>query len=184
VPVSPVWCGSSILCPLPIHSTQRVSPATWRPAQRPRTFTDRNVPTGDNVDVVNWSIIEVTCAIICGSLPTLRPLFRSVPGLVTSLKSRDGTKTSASAGARHNDQLSSTSKPLKDLQHQFSAGEGPFEKLQNVPVSKGSAWREAGSMHSMRTGEARSPGSLNSQLEYELQQWTTEDKEQKVRAAL
>ncbi|KAG7047236.1 integral membrane protein [Colletotrichum scovillei] len=32
--------------------------------------------TWDNVDVINWSLVEVSCAILCASLPALRPLLR------------------------------------------------------------------------------------------------------------
>jgi hypothetical protein len=45
--------------------------------------------SGDNVDIVIWSIIEVTCAIICGSLPTLRPLLQKVPGLISSARASE-----------------------------------------------------------------------------------------------
>ncbi|KAH7304442.1 hypothetical protein B0I35DRAFT_329575, partial [Stachybotrys elegans] len=48
------------------------------------SFANSLDSTWDSVDVVNWSIIEVACAIICASLPTLRPLLRRVPGLLTS----------------------------------------------------------------------------------------------------
>ncbi|CAI4214272.1 unnamed protein product, partial [Parascedosporium putredinis] len=51
------------------------------------TFANSLDATWDNVDIVIWSIIEVTCAIICGSLPTLRPLLQKVPGFLTSMKS-------------------------------------------------------------------------------------------------
>ncbi|EGY13935.1 uncharacterized protein VDAG_00617 [Verticillium dahliae VdLs.17] len=48
------------------------------------SFANSSDPTWENVDIVIWSIIEVTCAIICGSLPTLRPLLQKVPGLLSS----------------------------------------------------------------------------------------------------
>jgi len=122
------------------------------------TFANTLDATWDNVDPVNWSIIEVACAIICGSLPTLRPLFRKVPGLLTSLKPRDGSKTLSTP--RHTDQPPIP--PPKDTQ--LSPAVGPFEKLKNPSRFEASTW--------------------NSRVEYELQEWTTEEKGQKVRAAV
>lgn len=64
------------------------------------TFANSMDATWDNVDIVIWSIIEVTCAIICGSLPTLRPLLQKVPGLLSSARQSEyfgGGGTNASA---------------------------------------------------------------------------------------
>ncbi|KAI8308507.1 hypothetical protein K4K61_002525 [Colletotrichum sp. SAR11_59] len=47
--------------------------------------------TWDNVDIVVWSIIEEFCAILCASLPALRPLLQKVPRLFTT--NRATTKT-------------------------------------------------------------------------------------------
>ncbi|KAI9147983.1 Satratoxin biosynthesis SC7 cluster protein [Paramyrothecium foliicola] len=65
-------------------------------------FANTMDATWDNVDIVIWSIIEVTCAIICGSLPTLRPLLQKVPGLLTSAKHSDyiGGGVSAASGTQ------------------------------------------------------------------------------------
>ncbi|KAG9252570.1 uncharacterized protein F5Z01DRAFT_690857 [Emericellopsis atlantica] len=142
------------------------------------TFADSLDATWDNVDPVNWSVIEVACAIICGSLPTLRPLFRKVPGLLTSLKSRDGAKTLSTP--RHADQPPSI--PPKDAQLYPSAG--PFEKLQNPSRFEGATWRVTSAPRSGQGNETMSSPSVNSRLEYELQEWTTEEKGQKVRAAV
>ncbi|KAK1958654.1 hypothetical protein LY78DRAFT_559779, partial [Colletotrichum sublineola] len=40
----------------------------------------------DNVDAVKWSITEISCALICGSLPALQPVFRKVTGLLTTIR--------------------------------------------------------------------------------------------------
>ncbi|KDN68447.1 putative integral membrane protein [Colletotrichum sublineola] len=42
--------------------------------------------TWDNVDAVKWSITEISCALICGSLPALQPVFRKVTGLLTTIR--------------------------------------------------------------------------------------------------
>lgn len=41
---------------------------------------------GDNVDVVTWSMAEISCALMCGSLPALRPLLKKIPGLLTTIR--------------------------------------------------------------------------------------------------
>lgn len=133
---------------------------------------------GDNVDVANWSIIEVACAIICGSLPTLRPLFRKVPGLLTSLKSREGTKNLSSSRL----QEQPPSRPCKDSQ--LSPVAGPFEKMEDYSRFNGSTWKEASGPRLGQIKETISSQSVNSQLEYELRQWTTEGKEQRIRVAV
>ncbi|KAF6841850.1 integral membrane protein [Colletotrichum musicola] len=57
--------------------------------------------TWDNVDVVLWSSIEVNLAIVCGSLPALRPLFKRIPALLSTAMStaRSGTGTNRRPGA-------------------------------------------------------------------------------------
>ncbi|KAK2036520.1 hypothetical protein LZ31DRAFT_615374 [Colletotrichum somersetense] len=42
--------------------------------------------TWDNVDAVKWSITEISCALMCGSLPALRPVFKKIPGLFSTLR--------------------------------------------------------------------------------------------------
>ncbi|GKT97107.1 integral membrane protein [Colletotrichum tofieldiae] len=54
--------------------------------------------TWDNVDIVIWSIIEEFCAILCASLPALRPLLQKVPQLFTTGKGT--TKTLSTAQSR------------------------------------------------------------------------------------
>ena len=49
-----------------------------------------DVRKGDNVSVVIWSMIELSCALICASLPALRALLQKVPGFLSS-----GRKTTA-----------------------------------------------------------------------------------------
>ncbi|KAK0386812.1 hypothetical protein NLU13_6648 [Sarocladium strictum] len=142
------------------------------------TFANSLDSTWDNVDVANWSIIEVACAIICGSLPTLRPLFRKVPGLLTSLKSREGTKNLSSSRL----QEQPPSRPCKDSQ--LSPVAGPFEKMEDYSRFNGSTWKEASGPRLGQIKETISSQSVNSQLEYELRQWTTEGKEQRIRVAV
>ncbi|OLN85391.1 hypothetical protein CCHL11_07980 [Colletotrichum chlorophyti] len=43
--------------------------------------------TWDNVDIVIWSLAESFCAILCASLPALRPLLQKVPRLFTTERS-------------------------------------------------------------------------------------------------
>ncbi|KAK1975009.1 hypothetical protein LZ30DRAFT_606732 [Colletotrichum cereale] len=47
--------------------------------------------TWTNVDVVAWTIAEVSCALMCGSLPSLRPVFMKIPGILTTLRGSRAT---------------------------------------------------------------------------------------------
>ncbi|KAH6985164.1 hypothetical protein EDB80DRAFT_624712 [Ilyonectria destructans] len=46
------------------------------PTLRDAVFTED--PTWDNTDAAWWSVVELTCGILCASLPTLRPLLAKV----------------------------------------------------------------------------------------------------------
>ncbi|KEY74468.1 hypothetical protein S7711_04504 [Stachybotrys chartarum IBT 7711] len=48
-------------------------------------FANTLDPPWDNVDLVIWSVIELSCALICASLPTLRPLLRKIPEALSSV---------------------------------------------------------------------------------------------------
>ncbi|KAJ0161784.1 hypothetical protein CTA2_5613 [Colletotrichum tanaceti] len=50
-------------------------------------FVESYDTTWDNVDVVTWSMAEISSAMMCGSLPALRPLIKKIPGLLTTLRS-------------------------------------------------------------------------------------------------
>ncbi|OHE97213.1 integral membrane protein [Colletotrichum orchidophilum] len=56
--------------------------------------------TWDNVDVVIWSSVELNLAIICGSLPALKPIFRKMSIVFTTIKStvRSGSHRKKSHG--------------------------------------------------------------------------------------
>ncbi|KZL73000.1 integral membrane protein [Colletotrichum tofieldiae] len=55
-------------------------------------FVDPYDMTWDRVDLVTWSVAEISCALLCGSLPALRPLFKKIPNLVAIIR---GTHPSA-----------------------------------------------------------------------------------------
>ncbi|KAF4775595.1 hypothetical protein HER10_EVM0012338 [Colletotrichum scovillei] len=40
------------------------------------SFANTFDPTWDNTDIISWSSVEVNVAIVCGSLPLLRPVFK------------------------------------------------------------------------------------------------------------
>ncbi|KAK6213539.1 integral membrane protein [Colletotrichum tabaci] len=54
-------------------------------------FVESYDTTWDNVDIVTWSMAEISCALMCGSLPALRPLFKKIPGLLTTIRSTHHT---------------------------------------------------------------------------------------------
>ncbi|KAF6823977.1 integral membrane protein [Colletotrichum plurivorum] len=47
--------------------------------------------TWDNVDIIVWSLVEVFCAILCASLPALRPLLQTLRGRMTTKDSSSGS---------------------------------------------------------------------------------------------
>ncbi|WQF86326.1 Putative extracellular membrane protein, CFEM [Colletotrichum destructivum] len=68
---------------------------------------------GDNVDIVVWSIIEEMCAIICGSLPPLRPWFAPfIPSIRVTWKSTKFSKNNSrsTSNTARNSTLRSASK--------------------------------------------------------------------------
>ncbi|GJD00994.1 integral membrane protein [Colletotrichum higginsianum] len=68
---------------------------------------------GDNVDIVVWSIIEEMCAIICGSLPPLRPWFSPfIPSIRVTWKSTKFSKNNSrsTSNTARNSTLRSASK--------------------------------------------------------------------------
>ena len=79
-----------------------------------RTAAVTEDPTWDNTDAACWSIVEISCAILCGSLPTLRPLLgKLVPGLASTSRPtehqmygtcRNGNTPAASAVRSHGDE--------------------------------------------------------------------------------
>ena len=77
------------------------------------------------MDIIIWSIIEVTCAIICGSLPTLRPLLQKVPHLLTSVKASEYGRGTSNTASGANDQNS------RARSHIFAPG--AFRKLGKAP---------------------------------------------------
>ncbi|KAK2027147.1 hypothetical protein LX32DRAFT_621229 [Colletotrichum zoysiae] len=62
--------------------------------------------TWDNVDAVKWSITEISCALICGSLPALRPVFKKIPGLFSTLRGSRATVEMKGPAGRSSGHLS------------------------------------------------------------------------------
>ncbi|KAF9872490.1 integral membrane protein [Colletotrichum karsti] len=62
------------------------------------TFSSTFDTTWDNVDIVIWSIIEEFCAILCASLPALRPLLQKVPRIFSTRRAT--TKTLSTSPSR------------------------------------------------------------------------------------
>lgn len=113
--------------------------------------------TWDNVDVINWSLVEVSCAILCASLPALRPLLRF-------LASRKPKKTTDAT-------------PFEDYQPTYrrdkfsKISDDPSTELSLSPVDTGlddiarefEMWNRGssskGSVHSVTTDRPGSPTS-------------------------
>ncbi|KAG7416557.1 Satratoxin biosynthesis SC1 cluster protein 4 [Fusarium oxysporum f. sp. raphani] len=79
----------------------------------------------DNVYVVIWSIIELSCALICASLPALRPLLQMIPGVLSSTKTSTFKGPSSRSGPGHRGSL-----PPR------SASARAFKELPDLPVER------------------------------------------------
>ncbi|ELQ34429.1 hypothetical protein OOU_Y34scaffold00766g8 [Pyricularia oryzae Y34] len=62
----------------------------------------------ENVDVLIWSIMEVSVAVVCACLPALRPLFLKVPGFFTSNGSKGGSSSGVATPAKNNSSNNNT----------------------------------------------------------------------------
>ncbi|KAK1594250.1 uncharacterized protein LY79DRAFT_589400 [Colletotrichum navitas] len=43
---------------------------------------------GERVNLVNWSVAEISSALLCGSLPALRPLFMKIPAFLAMMRGK------------------------------------------------------------------------------------------------
>ncbi|KAL2874825.1 hypothetical protein SGCOL_009944 [Colletotrichum sp. CLE4] len=64
------------------------------------TFAHSFDPTWDYVDVVDWSSLELNAAVMCGSLPALRPLFIKARTLVSAIKLSSGSGGNTSTSGK------------------------------------------------------------------------------------
>ncbi|OHW93755.1 CFEM domain-containing protein [Colletotrichum incanum] len=95
------------------------------------SFADSVDPTWENVMAVIWSAVELNLAIICGSLPALRPLLKKIPVSLTTAKST----TRKGASNRRSHVQSATPNIKSQASHDFSAQSSP----QNTPQKSGVA---------------------------------------------
>ncbi|KAM0285966.1 hypothetical protein ACHAQH_001154 [Verticillium albo-atrum] len=125
------------------------------------SFANSVDSTWDNVDIVIWSILEVTCAIICGSLPTLRPLLQKVPGLLTS-----GHTSSSLYGGPFSNTAGTNDKGSKHRSAHLVPGE--FSKLPDNHWAPGrsDAAAEHGPRGAAHVGASRDSVSLD---EFEME---------------
>ncbi|KAK1633205.1 hypothetical protein BDP81DRAFT_326760 [Colletotrichum phormii] len=113
--------------------------------------------TWDNVDVINWSLVEVSCAILCASLPALRPLLRFLASKKPK-KTTDATPFDEYQPTCRMDKFSKTS-------------DDPSTELSLSPVDTGlddiarefQMWKRGSSskdsIHSVTTNRSRNPTS-------------------------
>ncbi|RSL57749.1 hypothetical protein CEP54_008131 [Fusarium duplospermum] len=81
--------------------------------------------TWDNVYIVIWSIIKLSCALICASLPALRPLLQMIPGVLSSTKASTYKGPSSRSGPGHQGSLQPR-----------SASARAFKELPDLPVER------------------------------------------------
>ncbi|OHE92570.1 integral membrane protein [Colletotrichum orchidophilum] len=136
--------------------------------------------TWDNVDVVNWSMAEISCALMCGSLPALRPLLKKIPGFLTTIRSTRPTievKDTLNRGSRlpsfgdkesvvptqdskprHLSVSSPDSSPSDDsfmikihIAEQLDPRMKPLPPAPLQPLSYQPPWRDSGTLQTPRT---------------------------------
>jgi hypothetical protein len=104
-------------------------------------------PLDDNVDIVVWSLIELLCTVICGSLPALRPyLGRLIPRITMTWHSTAKGSKSSSRPAGNLTGRSSTSYSTTTYDYDQNKGtsyvmspitprgpSAPWEELPDIP---------------------------------------------------
>lgn len=91
---------------------------------------DLIIQLGDYVNVIIWSVIELSCALACASLPALWPLVKKIPGILSTVrgsKPRDTTDFS--------NRESHVKSDVKVLSRPQNRG---FEQLSDLPTKHAS----------------------------------------------
>ncbi|KAK1975493.1 integral membrane protein [Colletotrichum cereale] len=114
-------------------------------------FADSYDSTYEQVSTVTWSAVELNLAIICGSLPSLRPLFKKVPVLLSTAKSaarkgasnRQSRERSVTANVKyqvshynsvHSSPASTPHKP--ELPRDFGSASTAYDKHSHVALEE------------------------------------------------
>ncbi|OHE91054.1 hypothetical protein CORC01_13642 [Colletotrichum orchidophilum] len=106
--------------------------------------------TWDNVDVINWSLVEVSCAILCGSLPALRPLFRSLASKKPK-KTTDATHFEGYQPRYRGDRFSKISNSEPSTELSLSAVDTDLQDIAREFVRWNSESFSEGNFHSVTT---------------------------------
>ncbi|KZL74681.1 integral membrane protein [Colletotrichum tofieldiae] len=85
------------------------------------SFADSVDPTWENIMAIIWSAVELNLAIICGSLPALRPLLKQIPVFLITAKS---AARKSGSGRRSHGQ-SATANIKSHALHDFSTQSSP-----------------------------------------------------------
>ncbi|KAF7520463.1 hypothetical protein G7054_g12746 [Neopestalotiopsis clavispora] len=85
--------------------------------------------TFDNVDAIVWSTIELTCIIVCGSLPPLRPWFGKLIPSINTIKSI------SKAGARSRSKSNPSNPRSGNMTDQSQSRTYPEDKEMRSPSS-------------------------------------------------
>ncbi|TQN69557.1 Satratoxin biosynthesis SC1 cluster protein 4, partial [Colletotrichum shisoi] len=102
------------------------------------TFVHSFDVTWDNVNLVVWSSIELNLAIVCGSLPALRSLFKKIPALLKTVRlSAGGGEKSRADRRRQSATVIATSDASDNSNGQSPKGSTP--RRAGMPRPFGSA---------------------------------------------
>ncbi|KAF3020141.1 hypothetical protein E8E14_008559 [Neopestalotiopsis sp. 37M] len=76
--------------------------------------------TWNNVDVTVWSLIEILCTIVCGSIPAMKPLLaRAVPSVNLSVSWQKNSKGSSHQYAKASQPSTGTSQSSQSHNHSY-----------------------------------------------------------------
>lgn len=119
---------------------------------------------GDNVEVVIWSSVELNLAILCGSLPALRPLFKKVPPFFATFR------TTLQSGNRRQSLVPSSTAKLRSSRG-YSAQSSP-ESSPTKPIQPRQFGSSSTAKETHVAGETAS--DTGSKDDLERQDWDTE----------
>jgi hypothetical protein len=92
-----------------------------------------DVPTDENVDTIVWSFIELTCIIVCGSLPALRPWFTQIIPSITKITGNSRKYKSSKGGSEAQEpqtsELVEISMPQKSRRK--DGGSGLYDRMED-----------------------------------------------------
>lgn len=100
-----------------------------------------NMSIDDNVDTIVWSMIELTCIIVCGSLPPMRPWFGKLIPSIEAMKSVPWIGARSVGRTNHSNMVTDKSRTNGYPEDNESAAP-TSDQYPLKPVDHNSIWNE------------------------------------------